>query len=260
MAGLELNRVVEGPPEAPAVVLLGSLGSTLEMWEPQAAALRDEFRVIRLDTRGHGGSPVPPGPYAVADLGADALATLDALGVERFSPCGVSLGGSVALWLATSAPERVERPVVCFSSAHYGGREGWLERAATVRAEGAGAVAEAVVGRWFTPEFAAREPETVARMREMIAATPAAGYAACCEALADFDLRWQLGGIRSPTLVVSGSEDPATPPEHGEKIFNSVPDARFVVVAGVAHLGSFERPEVVTALIREHLSGAGAAR
>ena len=253
MPGLELHSVVEGPPEAPALVLLPSLGATVEMWEPQARALAGSLRAVRLDTRGHGGSPVPLGPYTVDELGADVLATLDALGIERFSVAGVSLGGSLALWLGAAAPERVERIVICFSSAHYGGREAWLERAATVRAEGAGAVADAVVGRWFTAGFAAREPEAVARMRAMIASTPAEGYAGCCEALADLDLRPRLAGIGAPTLVLSGSEDPATPAEHGEAIRDGVPGARFELVDGVAHVGSFERPDLVNGLIRGHL-------
>lgn len=257
MTELQLNSVVEGPADAPALVLLPSLGATLEMWEPQAAALRDEFRVVRLDTRGHGGSPVPPGPYSVAELGADVLATLDALGVGRFAVCGVSLGGSLALWLGAEATDRVEGLVVCFSSAYYGGRDAWLERAATVRAEGAAAVADAVVGRWFSPGFAAREPQTVARMRAMIASTPAEGYAGCCEALAELDLRPSIAGIGAPTLVLSGSEDPATPREHGEAIRDGVPGARFVLVDGVAHVGSFERPDVVNDLIRGHLGKGG---
>lgn len=253
MGAWELNHVVEGPPEAPAIAFLGSLGSDMTMWAPQASALRGEYRVVRLDTRGHGGSPVPPGPYSVAELGADVLRTLDALELERVSLAGVSLGGSLALWLAANAPGRVERLIVCFSSAHYGGREAWLERAALVRAEGTEAVADAVVARWFTPALAERDPELVARMRAMIAATPAEGYAACCEALAELDLRGQLGQIIAPTLVLSGGEDPATPREHGEAIAAGVTGARFVLVQGVAHLGNYERPEVVSGLIAEQL-------
>jgi len=252
-----LHSIVEGPPGAPAIVFLGSLGSDLAMWEPQAEALRGEFRVVRLDTRGHGASPAPPGPYSVAGLGGDVLATLDSLGIERASLCGVSLGGSLAIWLAANAPERVERLVVCFSSAYYGGREAWLERAAVVRAEGTDAVADAVLSRWFTPALAARDPEFVARMRAMIATTPAEGYASCCEALAELDLRDELARIEAPTLVISGSEDPATPAEHGERIAAGVPASRFVLVSGAAHLGNLERPDVVTGLIREHLNQRG---
>jgi 3-oxoadipate enol-lactonase len=257
MAAYELHHVVEGPAGAPAIVLLGSLGSDLAMWQPQAQALRGELRVVRVDGRGHGGSPVPPGPYTAAELGGDVLATLDSLGIERASLCGASLGGSVAMWLAANAPQRVERLCVCFSSAFYGGRGGWLQRAALVRSEGTAAVADAVVERWFTPALAVRDPGAVARMRAMIAATPAEGYAGSCEALADFDLRDQLGQIAAPTLVLSGSEDPATPAEHGECIAAAIPGARFVLVEGVAHLGSFERPDFVNGLIREHLNQRG---
>lgn len=257
MAGQVLNHAVAGPEGAPALVLLGSLGSDLEMWEPQVAALSERRRLVRLDNRGHGGSPVPAGPYEIGRLGADVLATLDALGIERASLCGISLGGSIALWLAAEAPQRVERLAVCFSSACYGGRDAWLDRAALVRREGSGAVAEAVVDRWLTPALAERDPATVARLREMVAATPAEGYAGCCEALAELDLRPALARIAAPTLVLSGDEDPATPAEHGKLIAAGVPAARFALVPGVAHLGSYERPELFNRLIQEHLDGQG---
>ena len=253
MSPYELHHQVEGPAETPAIVLLGSLGSDLSMWVPQVEALRGELRVVCLDSRGHGGSPVPPGPYTVADLGGDVLATLAALGIERASLCGVSLGGSIALWVAANAPERVRRLVICFSSAFYGGREAWLARAALVRAEGTDVVADAVVGRWFTPALAERNPELVARMRAMIAVTPAEGYAGCCEALAEFDLRDELSRITAPTLVLAGEDDPATPPEHGQRIAAGISGARFVAIPAAAHLGCLERPEVVTELIRQHL-------
>lgn len=248
-----LHARVDGAADAPAVVMLGSLGSELAIWDPQVRELHATFRIVRLDLRGHGGSPVPPGPYDIADLGADVLATLDSLGVDRASLCGISLGGAVALWLAANAAERVDRLVVCFSSACFGGREAWLGRAGLVRADGTDAVAEAAVGRWFTAEFAARRPDVVTAMRAMIAATPAEGYAACCEALAEFDLRAELGAIRAPTLVISGGADPATPPEHGELIAAGVAGATFVELAELAHLGSFERPDLVTPLIGSHL-------
>lgn len=256
-APLLLNHRAEGPPGAPALVLLGSLGSDLAIWDPQAVGLRDEWRVVRLDLPGHGGSPLPPEPCSVAAIGADLLATLDGLGVGVASFCGVSLGGSVAMWVAANASERVERLVVAFSSAHYGGSDAWLERAATVRAAGTAAVADAVLARWFSPRLAARSPETVARMRAMIAATPAAGYAACCEALATFDLRPELTRIDAPTLVVAGELDPATPVEHGELIAAAVPGARLELLPGVAHLGSYESPGPFNSLLREHLTRGG---
>ncbi len=198
MAPCEVRARIDGKAEAPPLVLLHSLGAGIAMWDPQVAGLGDRLRLVRYDARGHGGSPVPDGPYSLADLGGDLIALLDRLGLERASLCGVSLGGATALWAAINAPARVERLVVCFSAARFGPAEDWLARAALVRAEGAGAVAEAVVGRWLTAPTLSSRPQLAARMREMIAATPAEGYAGCCEALAATDLRGRAGRDRRP--------------------------------------------------------------
>ena len=245
-----LNHRVEGPEGAPVLVLLNSLGADLRMWEPQAAALRGELRLVRLDTRGHGDSPVPAGPWTLADLGGDVLALLDSLGIERASFAGVSLGGSTAVWLAAHAPERVDRVLACFTAAWFGSPDPWLKRAEIVRAKGVEAVADAVIDRWFTEEV---DPGLRARMREMIVATPPEGYAAATEVVAHLDLREDLGRITAPTLVVSGAEDPACPPEVGRALAAGIPGAEFVEVEGAAHLGNLERPDAVTALIRAHL-------
>ena len=147
---MRLHHRVEGPPDAPALVLSASLGTTLEAWEPQAAVLTGAFRVVRYDRRGHGSSPVPPGPYSLDELGRDALELLDDLEVERASWCGLSLGGLVGLWLGVEAPERIDRLVLACTTAAFLPREQWLERAQRVRAEGVAAIADAVVARWFT--------------------------------------------------------------------------------------------------------------
>ena len=246
-----LNHRVEGPAEASVLVLLNSLGTDLRMWEPQAAALRDEYRLVRLDTRGHGGSPVPEGPWTLADIGGDVLALLDSLGIAKASFAGVSLGGSTAVWLAAHAPERVEAAIPCFTSAWFGGPGPWLRRAEIVSEKGVEAVADAVLERWFTPEA---DPELVARMRRMIIATPPAGYAAATEVVAHLDLRPDLARINVPTLVISGAEDPACPPDVGRALAAGVPGAGFAVVEGAAHLGNLERPDAVTDLIRSHLA------
>jgi 3-oxoadipate enol-lactonase len=245
-----LNHRVEGPAEAPVLVLLGSLGTDLGMWEPQAAALRDEVRLVRLDTRGHGGSPTPEPPWTLADLGGDVLALLDSLGIAKASFAGVSLGGATAVWIAAHAPERVDQLFPCFTSAWFGPPDPWLARAATVRAEGVSAVADAVLDRWFTDRV---DPDLRGRMREMIVATPPAGYAAATEVVAHIDLRDDLGRITAPTVVISGSEDPACPPEIGRALVAGIPGAEFVELEAVAHLGSVERPEAVTDLIRARL-------
>jgi 3-oxoadipate enol-lactonase len=246
---VEVHRVVEGPADAPVLVLSNSLGSMLTMWDPQIAALTEHFRVVRYDLRGHGASPVPPGPYDIADLGADLLGLMDHLGIEKPHLCGLSLGGMASMWVAAHMPERVGRLILCSTSAWFGNPENWLERAATVRRQGTEAVADTVVGRWFTPGFAARHADQVGRMRSMIAATPAEGYASCCEVVAKTDLRPSLPSIAAPTLVIAGAQDPAVPLEQAEQLANGIPDAHLAVVEDAAHLANVEKPYEVTELI-----------
>ena len=209
--------------------------------------------MIRYDHRGHGGSPVPPGPYDIAEVAGDLLALLDRLGVARAHLCGASMGGQVAIWIAANAPDRVDRLVLCCTSPWFGPPAPWLERAKTVRAEGTGAVAGAVVGRWFTPEFAAKEPAVVERIRAMIASTPSEGYAACCETVGTTDLRPDLGAIGAPTLVIAGAQDPAVPGERTQDLADGITGCRVEVLDPAAHLASVERADRVTDLILEHL-------
>jgi 3-oxoadipate enol-lactonase len=256
---VELPHRVEGPAGAPVLVLSNSLGSTAEMWDPQVPALRERFRVVRYEHRGHGDAPVPPEPYTLDDLGGDALALLDRLGVRRAHFCGLSLGGMVGMWLAINAPERLDRLVLCCTSPMLSEDHDWADRARRVRAGGTVAVAEAVVDRWFTDGYAAGHPDLVTRMRAMVAATPAAGYAGCCEAIERMDLRPQLGAATTPTLVIAGAHDPATRPVHAERIAELMPDCRMAVVEG-AHLANVEAPGPVTELILDHLLDGGKER
>jgi 3-oxoadipate enol-lactonase len=246
---VEVRHEFRGKRGSPAVVFTGSLGTDLTMWQPQTAALGPHFCTLRYDIRGHGRSPVPPGPYSMDDLGSDLLALLDRLGIERPSLCGLSIGGMISMWVAAHAPERVNRLVLCCTSALLGPRESWLERAATVRAGGVEAVADAVLERWFTPTFTQAHPEVIERMRAQLVATPREGYAGCCEAIAAMDLTPELPSIRAPTLVISAAQDPATPPEHGRRIAELIPGARFELVEGAAHIANVEQADVITALI-----------
>lgn len=248
-----VHYLVEGRADAPVLVLSHSLGATLEMWDPQVEALTEHFRLVRYDLRGHGRSPVPPGPYDIADLGIDLLALLDHLGAARAHLGGLSLGGMVSLWFASHYPERVDRMVVCCTSALLGPKTAWAERAAAVRAQGTAAVADAVVARWFTPEFRAREPERFAAMRAMIAATPAIGYAECCGIIERMDLRPYLAAIRAPTLAIAAAQDPAIPPDHLFQIAKALPFGHAAVVERAAHLANIEQPEKVTDLMLNHL-------
>jgi 3-oxoadipate enol-lactonase len=251
---VEVHHLVNGPSDAPVVVLSNSLGASMEMWAPQLPALSSRFRVLRYDQRGHGASPVPPGPYDIADLGRDLLHLLDRLGVERAHFCGLSLGGMTGMWLAANAPERVERLALLCTSAHFGTPDVWIERAATVREHGTEAVADAAVERWFTPEFRAREPRTVARFRAMVAAQPDEGYAECCGVLERMDLRPELAKIRAPTLVIAGAQDPSTPPDpHAKLLAERIASARLELLDPAAHLANVELAEAVTQLILDHL-------
>jgi 3-oxoadipate enol-lactonase len=253
MTAVEVAFAVDGPGGAPTVVLSNSLGSTPAMWDPQFPALAERFQVVRYDHRGHGRSPVPPGPYELADLGADVIAMLDRLSLQRVHWCGLSLGGMVGMWMAINAPERIDRLVLCCTSARLGPPQMWVDRAATVRAGGVEAVADAGIERWLSPGFSEREPEVAAGIRAMLAATPTEGYAACCGVIERMDQVPQLGEIRAPTLVIAAADDPATPPEHGELIASAVPGARLEIVQGARHLATIEQPEAMTELILGHL-------
>jgi 3-oxoadipate enol-lactonase len=250
---VELHHRLEGPEYAPVLVLANSLGTTLSMWDDQAPALRDRFRLLRYDHRGHGGSTVPPGPYGIEDLGRDVLALLNRLEIERVSFCGLSIGGMVGMWLAGEAPEHVERLVLCCTSARFAPPETWEERAQTVREDGLGAIADAVLERWFTPDFRTYRPDAFEWAGRMLRETPAEGYAGCCEAIRDADMRDRLGAVRAPTLVVAGADDPAAPPEQAELITRSIPDARLVVIGQAAHLANVERPREVARTVLGHL-------
>ena len=248
-----LNYLVEGPEDAPVLVLSNSLGTAMEMWDAQAPALRERFRLLRYDTRGHGGSPAPPGPYAMGDLGRDVIHLLDRLGIGRASFCGLSVGGMTGMWLAAEAPERIERLVLLCTSALLGPKSVWDERIATATGRGMAALVDGVIERWFNPAFRAENPEVVEKMARTLRETDPWGYAGCCAAIRDMDLRDRLPSIEAPTLVVSGTEDPATPPEHGRLIADAISGARFEVVPDAAHIANVERPEKITRLILTHL-------
>jgi 3-oxoadipate enol-lactonase len=247
-----LHHLMEGPEDASVLVLSNSLGTSLNMWREQAPALRERFRLLRYNHRGHGGSPVPPGPYTIEDLGRDVIALLDRLGVERFSFCGLSLGGMVGMWLASEAPERIDRLVLCCTSARFD-PEAYESRARTVRQHGVTKVAEAVLERWFTPAFRESHPEVAEWAMDMLHDTPPEGYAGCCEAIAAAELPGRLGVIRAPTLVIAGADDPAAPPDRLEFIRDSVPEAHLIVLSPAAHLANVEQPRAATRAILDHL-------
>jgi 3-oxoadipate enol-lactonase len=259
VSAIDVHHRIDGADDAPALVLSNSLGTDLRLWDDHVPALAQSFRVVRCDTRGHGGSPVPAGPYRIADLVDDVVALLDRLGIERASFCGVSLGGMIGMALGVAAPDRLDRLAVCCTSARLGPPEVWHERATAVRESGTGAVVDTVIGRWFTESFrsTAPEPEPVHRAREMILATPSEGYAGCCEAIAEMDQLESIADISAPTLVVAADQDPSTPPEHADAIAKRIPGASVVVLSDAAHLAVLERPDAFRAAVLDHLLDAG---
>jgi 3-oxoadipate enol-lactonase len=252
MTTARLGHDLHGPDDAPVLVLGSSVGSTRAMWDPNLEALAERFRVVRYDHRGHGGSEVPLGPYTVADLGADVLGLMDSLGVQRFRYAGLSLGGMVGMWLGIHAPDRVERLALCCTSAYMPPASAWEDRVAAIRAGGIESVADAVVARWFTPGFAQRRPDEVARLRAVLAGCDAEGYAQCCLAIAGMDQRTDIAAITVPTLVLAGAQDPATPPSHSEQIADAVPGARMVTV-DAAHLATVELADECSAILIDFL-------
>jgi len=225
------------------VVLCGSLGSAASIWDPQVVALGGR-RVVRIDHPGHGAAPLAE----VQDVGDLAKRVLATVGEGSFSFVGLSLGGAVGMQLALTVPDRVERLVLACTAARFGDPEQWHERAALVRADGLVAIADAVLGRWFTPQFAGVGP-----YRDMLLSVDPEGYARCCDALARWDVRGALASVRAPTLVLAGADDPSTPPDTVEAIAAEIPEARFEVIERAAHIASVERAEVFNRLIEEHL-------
>jgi 3-oxoadipate enol-lactonase len=249
-----LHYRVTGDEDAPAVLMGGSLGTELQMWNAQLP-LADRLRLICFDHRGHGGSPTPPGPYEIADLGHDVLELMDDLQIERASYCGLSIGGMVGMWLGAHAPERIDRLVLICTAAYMPPPSAWRERAAAVLEAGsAEPIADAVVDRWLTPGFATAHPEVRARLRLMLAESPPSGYAWCCGAIERMDLREDLARISAPTLVISGSDDLAAPPDKQRLIADAIPRASYEIVGPAAHVASVEQPEQINRLIGEFLS------
>jgi 3-oxoadipate enol-lactonase len=252
--GVDLFHRVDGASDRPALLLSHSLGCDLGMWDPQLSALSGRFRVVRYDARGHGRSSVVPGPCPMDDLGRDVLALLDALNLERVHFCGLSMGGMVGMWLGAHAPERIDRLVLCNTAARMGPPGPWNERIEAVRKAGMEAIVPGVLERWFTPAFRARMPEVVEHARRMLLSTPAEGYLACCAAIRDQDQLSALPSIRARTLVISGLQDPATPPAAGRAIAAAIRGARSVEL-DTAHLSNLEAPEAFSAAVLQFLAG-----
>ncbi|MBI1386581.1 MAG: 3-oxoadipate enol-lactonase [Rhizobiales bacterium] len=257
----EIEYVVEGTPGQPWLVLHHSLGANRGLWAPQVRQLGAHFAILNIDGRGHGGSSVPPGPYAIADFGRDALAVMDHVGVRRAAFCGLSLGSMVGLWLALEAPERFARMVLVGASAGVDDKSGFDRRLARLAEVGLEGIIDELLARWFTPPFLTAGREEVAAVRRMVLGAPLAGYAASSMAVRDFDVRERLVEITTPLLLITGVGDVATPPADAERIAAGVAGAQLEIIEGASHLVQVERAEVFDALLAEFLlEGAGSGR
>jgi 3-oxoadipate enol-lactonase len=234
-----IHYVLEGQSESPVLLFSNSLGANYSTWDPQAHEFRKKLRVLRYDTRGHGQSPPTPGTYSIELLGRDVIAMLDALDLDRIHFCGLSMGGMIGMWLALNAPERLNKLVLSNTAAKIGTAEGWNARIEAVQKNGMKSVASGILERWFTPALRQKAPETMANILKMLEETNPEGYVACCAAVRDFDCREQLNNIRTPTLVIAGAHDSATPPEGGRFLARQIPGVRFVEL-DAAHLSNIE--------------------
>lgn len=237
----------------PVLVFSNSLGTDYSMWDPQMAHLSRHFRILRYDTRGHGGSSATPGDYTIEQLGGDALALLDSLDLDRVDFCGLSMGGTTGMWLGIHAPERFDRLVLCNTAAKIGSPETWNARIATVRRDGMKPVAAAVIERWFTPEFRAKHPEQVAPAQRMLENSPPDGYASCCAAIRDADLRDLVSRIQSRTLVIYGAKDPVANAADAQFLVSQIAGSRSAEL-NASHLSNVEQADAFTEAVSSFLS------
>ncbi len=249
---LSLKYELVGANNAPVLAFSNSLGTDLSMWEPQCAALTQQFRILRYDMRGQGESSVIAGEYSIEQLARDFLGLLDVLALERVAFCGLSMGGMIGMWLGVNVPERLDSLVLCNTAARIGTAEMWNARIASVRQGGMKSVSAAVIERWFTAEFRDAAPVRVQRARTMLEASPVEGYAACCAAIRDMDQTGSIGRIRVRTLVVAGGKDRVTPPDEGRFLIERVPDSEYVEL-DAAHLSNIEQPDEFTSALRGFL-------
>ena len=256
IAEYKIHYELTGASSAPVLVLSNSLGTTMAMWEPQLAEFEKSFRVLRYDTRGHGQSEVTPGPYTLGQLAQDVMRLLDALKIEEAHFCGLSMGGLTGLQLGLNASRRFRKMVVCSASAKFGTAEGWDKRIEVVRASGMKQVAGQVIERWFTKEFREATPGKVETMRQMIEGISPDGYVNCCMALRDADLRVRLSEVHAETLIISGTQDPVSPPVDGELLASSIPGARYCEL-NASHLSNVEAAEEFTRETLRFLTGGG---
>jgi 3-oxoadipate enol-lactonase len=252
--GITINYQIDGPDDAPCLVFSNSLATTIAMWDEQAAALRDKFRVLRYDQRGHGATDAPAGRYPFDTLLADALGLLDALSIKTAHFAGLSMGGATALGLAEKHPERFGRIIVCDSPCQSTPQSSaqWEERIVVAREKGMAALVEPTIGRWFPAETVAKNPPHLDKVRGMIRDTPVNGFIGCAAALADHDYVSAIASVKCPVLFLVGEKDAPGPAMR--KLNEKLPGSHFVELPGAGHISNMDRPAEFTRAIRDFLS------
>jgi 3-oxoadipate enol-lactonase len=253
LAGEDFHVRIEGPDNAPVLMMSNSLSSNLTMWDPQVTALKDRFRIIRYDSRGHGKSTSPARPYSIAELGRDALNILDALNISKAHWLGLSKGGMVGQWLVTHHGARLDKVILANTAARMGPPDLWNQRIRLVNAQGMQAIVEGTLERWFTKRFVDSGSPVINDVRKMVSATPAQGYTGCCAAIRDMDQREAISAIRNPVLVIVGAHDPATPPDAGALIASRITGAKLVTL-DASHVSNLEQPDAFTKAVADFLA------
>lgn len=248
-----LFYVIDGPADAPVLVLSNSLGTNADMWARQIPALSKHFRVLRYDTRGHGKSSIPDGEYSFAQLGNDVAELLAHLNIERAHFCGLSMGGPTGLWLALNRPELIGKLILCNTAARIGSAEGWSARIAAVAEQTLAKMAPPLVERWLTDGYRAAEPGLSQVLVDMLRRTSDAGYSGNCAALRDADFREQVSAIKAPTLVISSTHDLAATPAQGQELAGAINGARYLEL-NTSHISNWEQPEAFTRAVVDFLA------
>jgi 3-oxoadipate enol-lactonase len=253
--GVRINIVIEGRRDGPCLLMMHSIGCDLALWDPQIEALAGDFRIVRFDARGHGRSDAPKGDYTLDRLARDALAVLDAVGIDSAYLCGLSLGGVTAQWLALHAASRVKGIVIANTATRIGAAEAWQARGDMAIGQGMQALAPTAITRFFSARFLASSPEIADIFRQRMLTTAADGYAGCCAVLRDTDFTGQLGAIALPTIVIGGTLDVPTPLSQAEELARDIPGASLVAL-DAGHLSNVEQPAAFAAAIRRILENA----
>lgn len=250
-----LNTKIDGVAGRPWIVLSNSLGADLSMWDPQIPFLAERFRILRYDTRGHGGSSTPRGPYSFDDLVGDVIALMDHYEIEKAHFMGLSMGGMTGLGLALEHPDRLER-VICAdgrADAPPPFRAMWDDRIGKVEASGLEAIIGGTLATWFTDDWRAANPDGEAKIRAMIAGNDPVGYVNCCRALQGLDYLRQLGGVTVPVLYVGGSEDKGASPEVMQAMADATPGGRYTEIPNAAHIANINATDAFNAAIAGYL-------